>query len=409
MSLSVTQDIPNVRQLCHEFSTHLKDSEFIKLEDRTERLTRLLKTYNEQFADPYLDASKHYGFEELKIVPQGTTVAVKGDMHASLGTLIEYLSKLQKDGLLDEDLNCRKGVILVFLGDVVNQGRENLEVVEVLITLRMKNPDQVVFIQGNHDDVDFCKFWAEDRGRFDMSGQDPRFERFLKLPSRSALLQSFFRTMSLTTIIGTSYFMQFAHAQVGELWVDRAKLLSGVAGARLYVPNWENRPEQLSKRIQQLSMAKESSELAKAARRVQELFKKETERKDVTQSAYYWGRVTVGEGKESTLGPLTRNQWSLTPEDVKSIQRITSPGVRVTVRGHDHNGKIYHVKDEVVMVSCDVAKSSIQGERSEHRTGSREETAYIITYGAIYKECTVRNLYDPSRSVVVIEKWGQLV
>lgn len=84
---------------------------------------------------------------------QGEQLIVKGDIHGDLHTLINYLEDLQEQGKLDSNFQCSEGVHLAFLGDYMDKGQHNFEVIELLAKLKSENPNNIHLVRGNHEDI----------------------------------------------------------------------------------------------------------------------------------------------------------------------------------------------------------------------------------------------------------------
>ncbi|ADM27133.1 bis(5'nucleosyl)-tetraphosphatase, ApaH [Ignisphaera aggregans DSM 17230] len=68
-----------------------------------------------------------------------------GDIHGDLDTLIELLR------ILDIDNELRRGTYLVFLGDYIDRGPYQLEVIMFLAILKSIWRDRIVMLRGNHE------------------------------------------------------------------------------------------------------------------------------------------------------------------------------------------------------------------------------------------------------------------
>lgn len=75
----------------------------------------------------------------------GKTFFIVGDIHGDLETLKKILAKLNVD-LIREG-----GVEVVFLGDYVDRGPEQLECLLSVLALKREFPDRVTLLRGNHE------------------------------------------------------------------------------------------------------------------------------------------------------------------------------------------------------------------------------------------------------------------
>lgn len=92
--------------------------------------------------------------EGLVRVKQGRKLILVGDLHGDLQSLALIL---QKSGFLD-DLSS----IIVFLGDYGDRGRESVEVYYVTLYLKMRYPDRIILMRGNHEGPDSMSFHPHD-------------------------------------------------------------------------------------------------------------------------------------------------------------------------------------------------------------------------------------------------------
>ncbi|MCQ2816824.1 MAG: metallophosphoesterase, partial [archaeon] len=111
-------------------------------------------------------AKFHFGFDEIaqltkqcleiianqpNILKVSTPVKVFGDIH---GQFIDLMNFFDKWGCPSETMN---GDIMMndylFLGDYVDRGNMSLETICLLMALKVKYPDQIHLLRGNHEDI----------------------------------------------------------------------------------------------------------------------------------------------------------------------------------------------------------------------------------------------------------------
>ncbi len=69
-----------------------------------------------------------------------------GDLHGDYSTLIDFFDKEKiLDRIIDEDLK------IVFLGDYVDRGPQQLEVLASVLRLKIMYPSKIVVLRGNHE------------------------------------------------------------------------------------------------------------------------------------------------------------------------------------------------------------------------------------------------------------------
>lgn len=85
-------------------------------------------------------------------VKTGFRFVIWGDLQGAFHSLIRDLSELKKLGLIDDDLKLTSNTIFfVFNGDLIDRGPYVLETLTVAMWLMLKNPNQVFYIKGNHE------------------------------------------------------------------------------------------------------------------------------------------------------------------------------------------------------------------------------------------------------------------
>jgi hypothetical protein len=85
-------------------------------------------------------------------LPPGTRVAIFGDTHGSLAAVMAELYALHRDGLLSAAGDVAPGAQIIFCGDLLDRGKEPLEVLALALALRERNArtGRVVVVRGNH-------------------------------------------------------------------------------------------------------------------------------------------------------------------------------------------------------------------------------------------------------------------
>lgn len=103
------------------------------------------------------DAAKDLPFNcfvQKIVLPEGSEVAMFGDLHGQYHSLIRSLNMLVDKKYMNSDYKIIKdNFYIFFLGDFVDRGYHGVEVLDLLMDLKIKNPDKVFFSRGNHEDV----------------------------------------------------------------------------------------------------------------------------------------------------------------------------------------------------------------------------------------------------------------
>ena len=176
------------------------------------------------------EPESHQGFIQKKDLEPGTKVYVRADLHGDLKSFIENLETLKQQGLLDKKFKCQNGAQLVFCGDYADRGSYSLQVLQLLATLKMENPENVHVIRGNHEylAVNVGRDSGEPGGKFFQSGfADPKLKEFLceegEKEANLAAVKAFYESMPLTLYLAQKgdpkQYVQFTHG-LFELDVD---------------------------------------------------------------------------------------------------------------------------------------------------------------------------------------------
>lgn len=98
-------------------------------------------------------------YAQKMIVEPENSVLIRGDMHGDIHSLLFFLQQLQQNG----DLALEDGfkitnprLRLIFLGDYVDRGVYGVEVMYTILRLKIDNPEQVILVRGNHEDITIC-------------------------------------------------------------------------------------------------------------------------------------------------------------------------------------------------------------------------------------------------------------
>ena len=73
-----------------------------------------------------------------------------------------FIKHLQTLKYLDDLMIIHPQLVIVFHGDYVDNGLWSVEVLSILMLLKIANPDKVVLLRGNHEDVQVCSQFFEE-------------------------------------------------------------------------------------------------------------------------------------------------------------------------------------------------------------------------------------------------------
>lgn len=102
-------------------------------------------------------------YVQKRIVPQGSEIALWGDLHGSAHSLVRCLKHLRALGYLRDDFSIAQDqphFYFAFLGDYVDRGAYSLEVLYLLMKLKIANPERVFIVRGNHENVAVNRIWG---------------------------------------------------------------------------------------------------------------------------------------------------------------------------------------------------------------------------------------------------------
>jgi len=101
------------------------------------------------------DRSKFEPFTQKLIVPAASTIYAWGDLHGDIQTFVRTLEKLQSDGVIGDNFAIKQPqAYFLFLGDYADRGKHGAEVLYTILRLKLKNPDKIYFVRGNHEDLE---------------------------------------------------------------------------------------------------------------------------------------------------------------------------------------------------------------------------------------------------------------
>lgn len=100
--------------------------------------------------------TESYLFVRKLILPEGSIIEFRGDLHGDVHSLIRWLDSLRDKGWLDANNPfklIKKDRYIAFLGDYTDRGHYGAEVMYIIMQLFLHNPDHVLIVRGNHEDL----------------------------------------------------------------------------------------------------------------------------------------------------------------------------------------------------------------------------------------------------------------
>lgn len=94
-------------------------------------------------------------FVEKMVVQPGAQIAIHGDLHGDIFSLMKFLYDLKQKGYIDNEFRIAKdNAYLLFLGDYTDRGKYGVECIYTILRLKVANPSKVILVRGNHEDFD---------------------------------------------------------------------------------------------------------------------------------------------------------------------------------------------------------------------------------------------------------------
>jgi|SaaInlStandDraft_5_1057022.scaffolds.fasta_scaffold28755_2 hypothetical protein len=112
--------------------------------------------FNDKPTQDIFDSNIMYPVILQKIVITDTTAkfCIIGDIHTSLHSLISIIENIKDDYFESDgtDMILKHNRYIIFLGDIVDRGPYNMEVLFIVLSLKNKNFNNVIILDGNHED-----------------------------------------------------------------------------------------------------------------------------------------------------------------------------------------------------------------------------------------------------------------
>lgn len=300
---------------------------------------------------------KGIGFYEKYAWDKGAEIAAVGDIHGDDIRLISTLMQLVQAGFLDDHFRCRPHKYLIFLGDYVDRGSNNLKVLELLITLKLENPQQVHLIRGNHEDLNTTLPYLGEYAKNDF-----KYMRYLMDPQNIRLINLFYESLPLAIYVcqqtdaSTKEYIQFCHG-LFHLYTDPVPFLEGVP-----TRYWLKNDNEFSPRVRTLMTncletemeTTKEQKLRRASTRLIELSKKI----NIDTTNLYWLDI----GAKFATCPMS-GRTSIPPKTIKAYLQICSTAntkIKEIIRGHQGDIFTTQVHGKIVAITIDPSKDPHQ-------------------------------------------------
>jgi len=150
----------NVNPLVPDYTKYLQAMTEIDFIGGLKYFFNIIKFYVEEDTPTYLKRTMDYLLKEqdrdnsdgfsilLHRLKKGEKFYIWGDLYGSLHSLVRTLSHLEKRGVINDKLQILKPhCFFIFNGNIVGRSAYNLENLSLIVTLMLKNPQNVFFIR----------------------------------------------------------------------------------------------------------------------------------------------------------------------------------------------------------------------------------------------------------------------
>ena len=116
------------------------------MEDKWLEQLKELKCLSEEDLKQLCEKAKEIFIEESNVQNVSAPVIICGDLH---GQIYDLLELFKKGGEIPSSR-------YIFMGDYVDRGYNGVEVLELLLALKIKYPDYITLLRGNHESRQIC-------------------------------------------------------------------------------------------------------------------------------------------------------------------------------------------------------------------------------------------------------------
>lgn len=163
-------------------------------------------------------------------IDEGDTFYIWGNLQGAFHSLIRTLSHLKSQEIIDDGLAiCKPNHYFVFNGNAIGRSPHNLETLSVLITLLLKNPNQVIYLKGEEEkkgvEINFFL-------RRELECSESAFVRSSK--TQEAILSAFFHSLpeglylkgiDISTAISPSHFPPMSESTLKEGFKEKTPFI----------------------------------------------------------------------------------------------------------------------------------------------------------------------------------------
>ena len=273
---SVKFAYPSTYELMHKKTTFIEElsSENKEIAEKAQNtVLTILQHYNFLSCSHIQKAS--LGNIDRIILYQETHIAIFGDSHAQIEATKARINKCVELGYLEASSykvqkKWQHNFYMVFLGDYMDRGQNSIDVMILLLSLKILNPQQVILIRGNHENMHISERYMH-----------PAEKNYLFHPDNIEMKNAFikaFQSFPIAALIGVYreakpiQYHLFTHACI-DLCVDLSFAFSDRLFLRQQFPLYEEfySLEHLKCRMQKLKDADKSFKMQHSIAAIQKI------------------------------------------------------------------------------------------------------------------------------------------
>lgn len=307
--------------------------------------------FNQRTVPSKKDISSHDLFgpyvQKVLVLPE-SEVACWGDLHGSAHSLVRCLEYLCELGYLQDDFSIASdhpNFYFMFLGDYVDRGCYGIEVLYLLMKLKIANPDRVLIVRGNHENVPANRFWG--------LGQELQAKYGSSFDL--ATLSEFFTLLPLACYLGcesikdgTKDFVLCCHGGP-DMGFEPMNFLSSPTSVNFQKIEAFNYKSYCDKKIKSLKLSAKQlgflrNEKKKALAKGIHWIDEKNIKADpwLMKYGFIWTDFDVYEENEDLL-KFTKRCWLLGKSITRTFLETNDQSIKVhaVMRGHQHHERLY--------------------------------------------------------------------
>lgn len=303
------------------------------------QLKHLVEVNNILFADKInlCGGNTCTGYLEKIDMDSESEIFARADLHGDVRSVMAQLEAFRSENCLDKNYVCKRGFKQIFLGDFMDRGYNEVEVLLLLLALRIENLkfESIILVRGNHEDVGMQLAWRYSSNITWLSENRTLMEQcYLTFPVAAYVAEKEGRVDKENR----KEYVQFSHGMM-SLRVDPIGFLENPLAENqdrfCVIPDV---PSDVTRLVEMALEEEPSSRLSQAVARVLSAQKEEMKMPGTILSKYTW--TDVDDAIQSFAGVICTQdrEMALSPGLFHAFSRTGGRGVRVkaSTRGHEH-------------------------------------------------------------------------